>query len=175
MELMRRWREGDADAAHGLIDIFHDDLRSLSSSILRHDRRNSLYADELVNEIVLKLVQQKRLRIEDRSHFMALSATMMRQILVDHARRRMAQKRHHHKVTLVTEHHAADEEAMDIEELHAALEQLAQVDADLADIVELRYFAGMTVEEIAEIRDCSPSTVKRRWRAARAWLLDRLS
>ena len=152
--------------------LVYDELRALARRRLRHGRDETLQTTVLVHEVYLKLAQHSRLEIHDRHHFFALAARAMRQLTVDYARRRAADKRGG-GVRLVS---AADielpvvERAEQIVALDAALDRLAQLDAPLARVVELRYFGGLSVEETAGVLGCSARTVKRDWRKARAVL-----
>lgn len=156
------------------LDLVYDELRRLASSLLRHERAaHTLQTSALVNEAFLRLSAAESLRVEDRQHFLRIAARSMRQILIDYARGRHTQKRD--GMTLVdleacqTELISSDrtEEYL---ALDAALDRLAKMDARQAQIVELRFFAGLSVEETAENLGVSEKTVKREWSVARAWL-----
>ncbi len=170
-QLLHRVDAGDDQAREVLITAVYDELRGLARRILAGDRaRHMVQPTELVNGAAMKLLGQEKLSSRDRAHFMAYSANVMRQVLVDHVRHERAAKRDAPKVTLmsqIAEEPAAD---FDVEALHEALERLATVSKEHARLVELRYFSGLTVEQIAELDGTSPATVKRSWRAARAWL-----
>ena len=137
--------------------------------------RDHLQPTELVNETLLRLLRINRVELKDRNHFMALSARMMRQVLLDEVRRHRAEKRQAPPVLTTWVEPASedgpDDGPVDIEALDHALTRLAEVSADRARIVELRFFAGMSVEDIATLMNTSERTVKRHWQAARAWLL----
>jgi RNA polymerase sigma factor (TIGR02999 family) len=175
-QLLQRVDAGDVKAREALITAVYDELRGLARRLLAGDRaRHMVQPTELVNGAAMKLLGQEQLSSRDRAHFMAYSANVMRQVLVDHVRRERAAKRDAPKVTLISqiaEEPAAD---FDVETLHDALEKLAAVSREHARMVELRYFSGLTVEEIAELDGTSPATVKRSWRAARAWLQSALA
>lgn len=132
---------------------------------------------DLVQESVLRLIALDRIAWADRAHFMALSSTMMRRALLDHLRAKRRNKREHQKVELHTGIYGAADIGADIgvEALSDALDDLAKIDRERAEIVEMRYFGGMEIAEIAAVMGCSEATVKRRWAAARLWLLDALS
>jgi RNA polymerase sigma factor (TIGR02999 family) len=170
-QLLQRVDAGDVKAREVLITAVYDELRGLARRLLAGDRaRHMVQPTELVNGAAMKLLGQEQLSSRDRAHFMAYSANVMRQVLVDHVRRERAVKRDAPKVTLMSQ--IAEEPAgdVDVEALHDALEKLAAVSREHARLVELRYFSGLTVEQIAELDGTSPATVKRSWRAARAWL-----
>lgn len=173
--LLAAWRAGDEVARDRLFTLLYSELRQVSAALLRSERNSSLSTGDLVNEAVMRLIQLDRIEWTDKTHFLALSARAMRRILIDNARRKSSDKRQHHKVTLVTRIAGAGADRIDFDILEKALIRLAAIDKAKADIVELRYFAGMTHEEIAEVTGTSEATVKRGWRAARAWLLDALS
>jgi RNA polymerase sigma factor (TIGR02999 family) len=175
-ELLRRWREGDAAAESALVPLVYAELRRRAAAYLRRERRDhTLVATALVHEAYMRLVGQEAVFV-NRAHFFALAAQMMRRVLVDHARARAAAKRP--RPELQVSLGAADvaaPEAVGLVELDHALDELAARDARQARIVELRYFGGLTAEEVAEALDISLSTVKREWTVARAWLDARLS
>lgn len=169
--LLSAWRSGDTTARDDLFTLLYSELRQVSAALLRSECNSSLSTGDLVNEATLRLIRLEQIDWVDKSHFLALSARAMRRILIDHARKKKSDKRFHHKVTLVTRVEGV-EQRLDIEVLEKALIRLTVIDADMANIVELRYFGGMSVQEIAEVVGTSQSTIKRQWRVARAWLLD---
>lgn len=169
--LLSAWRSGDTAARDDLFTLLYSELRQVSAALLRTESNSSLSTGDLVNEATLRLIRLEQIDWVDKSHFLALSARAMRRILIDHARKKKSDKRFHHKVTLVTRVEGV-EQRLDIEVLEKALIRLTVIDADMANIVELRYFGGMSVLEIAEVVGTSQSTIKRQWRVARAWLLD---
>jgi RNA polymerase sigma-70 factor, ECF subfamily len=166
-----------------LMPQVYDELRRLAANYLRQERPGqTLQATALVHEAFLRLSKEKNQPWENRTHFLAIAALSMRQILVQRARARHAEKRggeHAERITLdesVMADRAPDATGgVDVLELDAALEKLAALDPQQAKIVELRYFGGLTVEEAAEALDISPATVKRHWTIARAWLKKELS
>jgi RNA polymerase sigma factor (TIGR02999 family) len=162
-----------------LLGQVYDELRVLARKILSGDRARAYLAPtELVNGAAIRIIGQRRISVREKTHFFAFSAHVMRQVLIDEVRRDRADKRGGPKVTLITEiaeSAAPEAAAVDVEAIHAALTRLADVDPALARLVEMRYFAGLTLEEIADVEGISPSTVKRNWRVARAWLQDALS
>ena len=161
-----------------LMPQVYDELRRLAANYLRRERPGqTLQATALVHEAFLRLSKEKNQPWQNRTHFLAIAALSMRQILVQRARARHAAKRggeHAERITLdesvVAGHAAGAGGGVDVLELDAALEKLAALDPQQAKIVELRYFGGLTVEEAAEALDISPATVKRHWTIARAWL-----
>ncbi len=169
--LLQAWRAGDTDARDALFKLLYTELRQVSAALLRAESNSSLSTGDLVNEAALRLIRLDQIEWADKSHFLALSARAMRRVLIDHARKKKSDKRFHHKVTLVTRVEGASQR-LDMDVLEKALIRLAIIDASKAEIVELRYFGGMSLHEIAEVMGSSESTVKRQWRVARAWLLD---
>ena len=175
-ELLRAAETGDAAARDRLLSAVYEELRVLARRILAGDRaRYTVAPTELVHGAALKLMAQDQLAARDRGHFLAYSAHVMRQVLIDHVRRERSSKRNAPKVTLISQ--IADEPRtdIDIEALHEVLANLAVVSPEHARLVELRYFGGLTVEEIAVLDGTSAATVKRSWRVARAWLQDALA
>lgn len=174
-QLLDAWRAGDTLARDRLFTLLYSELRQVSAALLRAERNSSLSTGDLVNEAVMRLVQLDQIEWADKSHFLALSARAMRRILIDNARKKRSDKRHHHKVTLVTRLSGMPSDRIDLDVLEKALIRLAAIDKQKAEIVEMRYFGGMSHQEIAEVTGTSESTVKRGWRTARAWLLSALS
>lgn len=170
-QLLDKWRAGDTHARDELFDLLYSELKQISAALLRAESNTSLSTGDLLNEASIRLIQLNNIDWSDKSHFLALSARAMRRVLIDHARKKSTDKRHHHKVTLVTRLEGQPHRvAMD--DLEKALIRLSIIDSDKSNIVELRYFGGMGIAEIAEVTGISESTVKRQWRVARAWLLD---
>ena len=168
-----------AEALERVLPTVYDELRRQARNLLRHERPNhTLQTTALIHEAYIKLVDQRDLTLSDRSHFFALAAKIMRQILIDHARTKHRGKRGGH-----AEHVPLDEAGgsgtvdreIDIIALDEALVRLGEIDPQQAQIVEMRYFAGMSIQEIAEILGVSESTVSRDWNVARAWLKFELS
>ena len=177
-ELLLAWGSGDRVALDELVPLIHEELRRLARHQMRGERDNhTLQTTALVNEAFLRLVDLRRIRWQDRAHFLALSARLMRRILVDHARSRSYQKRGAGvaKVTLDESLIASPERGIDLVALDDALEDLARVDARKSQVVELRFFGGLSVEETAEALKVSPETVTRDWRLAKVWLLREIS
>lgn len=175
--LLRAWREGDAGALDRLMPLLYDELRRVARVHLRREQAgHSLQATALVHEVYLRLARGGQFTVESRTQFLALAAHLIRQILVDHARRRRSAKRGG-RVTamgLSDETAALHPPAVEILALDAALEELGTFDPRQRDLVELRYFAGLTIAEAAAALQVSTATVEREWAAARAWLYQRL-
>jgi RNA polymerase sigma factor (TIGR02999 family) len=172
-ELLDGWSRGDRDALDRLLPLVYAELRRIAARQLRGERAgHSLQPTALVHEAYLRLVDQKRVDWHDRAHFFGVSAQIMRRILVDHARRRKANKRGDDVqcVSLDRDVEAPARDEISVLALDLALERLEAVDGDLARIVELRAFGGLTIEEAAHVLKVSPSTAKREWRTAKAWL-----
>lgn len=172
-QLLAAWAEGDERALEGLLPVIYPELRRLAARYLRRERQDhTLQTTALVNEAFLRLFDQRQANWRNRAHFFALSATMMRRILVDYARRTRGAKRggDRRKVSLEEVAELGRERPPDLVALDDALVGLAEVDADLVRLVELRFFGGLATREVAEVLHVSPATVDRRWRLARAWL-----
>jgi RNA polymerase sigma factor (TIGR02999 family) len=175
--LLGAWQDGDPGAAERLMALVYDDLRRLARRHLRGEgRAATLRPTELVHESYVRLLGQAG-ALENRAHFFALAATMMRRILVDRARRRHALRRGGVSclVPLDGIDQAAAPPSIDVIALDAALEELAALDPRQAQIVELHFFGGLPFDEVATVLETSPSTIFREWRVARLWLLKRLS
>jgi len=177
-ELLRNWRQGDAAALECLVPLVYDELRKVARAHLRRERpSHSLQATALVHEVYLRLVAVDRMTIAGRAHFLGLAARLMRQILVDHARRKRADKRGG-DVTVVGLEDADQAVApmgVDILALDQALDEMAAFDPRQRDLVELKFFGGLTIDEAALSLGVSQSTVEREWAVAKAWLYHRLS
>jgi RNA polymerase sigma-70 factor (ECF subfamily) len=175
--LLLAWREGDPRAFDRLVPIVVDELRLMARRQLRHERPNhTLQPTALVNEVFLRLVDVRQVRWQDRSHFLAMSARLMRRVLVDAARARGYQKRGGGaaQTSLDFRRLAAFQKPPEIVALDTALKALAAKDPRKSQVVELRFFGGLTVEETAEALGVSVATVVRDWKLARAWLLREL-
>ncbi len=176
-DLLLAWSGGDRDALDKLLPMVLRDLRRQASAYLHRERvGHTLQPTALVNEVYMRLVDQNRAQWKSRAHFFAVAAQLMRRILVDHARAHRADKRGGwaHMVTLDEALDAAPEEALDLIALDDALEVLAKLDARQSRVVELRYFAGLTIEETATVLGVTHATISRDWRNARLWLLREL-
>ena len=175
--LLRAWGDGDEGALERLTPLVEAELRRLARGYMARERRDhTLQATALVNEAFLRLTEARRVRWQDRAHFLGISARLMRRVLVDHARARGYQKRGGgaERVTLVEGLVTSPEPAVDVVALDRALDALAAIDVRKSRVIELRYFAGLSVEETAEVLHVSPDTVKRDWRLAKLWLLREL-
>jgi len=176
-QLLRAWAGGDERALTDLVPRVHIELRRLAGRLLQNERSGlTLQTADLVQEVYLRLVDIHQLDWQHRAHFFAVSATMMRRILLDRARRRCAAKRGR-RLAAVDIDKAVDLSAKRSQELIAlddALNALAEIDPRKARIVELRFFAGLEVKETAEVVGVSPETVMRDWKLARAWLSNEL-
>jgi RNA polymerase sigma factor (TIGR02999 family) len=172
--LLVRWSNGDPEALQQLIPLVYAECRRIATKQLRREQGEpTLDPTELVHELYLRLVDQRRASWANRAHFFGVAAQLMRRILVDHARARRAQKRGGSAVFVsltATADTGDDSRTADVLAVDDALERLATVDADQVRLIELRFFAGLTVEEAAHVLGRSPRTVKREWRLARAWL-----
>jgi RNA polymerase sigma factor (TIGR02999 family) len=174
--LLTAWSAGDETALNELIPLVHAELRNLARRLMRGERgSHTLQTTALVNEAYVRLVDLTRVRWQDRAHFFAMSARLMRRILVDHARSRAYVKRGggSRRLTLDDALLAIDRGA-DLVALDDALGALAAIDARKSEVVELRFFGGLTVDETAEALHVSPETVQRDWRFAKTWLLREL-
>ena len=173
-QLLLAWSRGDRAALNQLIPLVSTELHRLAHHYMRRERTgHTLQTTALVNEAYVRLVDASRVEWRDRAHFFAVSANLMRRILVDFARKRRYQKRGGGAVMIALDQDdiPSPQPGPDIVALDAALEALAAFDPRAASIVELRFFGGLTVEEAAEVVGVSPRTVKREWAAAKAWLL----
>ena len=171
--LLHQLRRGNAQAADQLVPLIYDELRRLASACMRRERPgHTLQATALVHEAYLKLLGQREVEWHDRAHFFAVAATLMRRVLLDHARKRHTAKRGcaPHKATLEDSLLVSDEHLDDVLAMDECLTRLAAIDPQQARLVELRFFAGLNVEEVAEIMSISTATVKREWASAKAWL-----
>ena len=172
-ELLVHWSEGDQEALNKLIPLVYDELHKLASRYLRRERRDhTLQTTAVVHEAYLKLVNQRDANFENRLHFFAVAAQIMRRILVDYARRHHASKRGGdlYKLSLDEALVTSEEKGADLLAIDEALERLAAIDPRQSRVVELRIFAGLTLEETAQALNISPSTVRREWSMAKAWL-----
>lgn len=171
--LLSAWRAGDENARDQIITLVLPDLRQIAAARLRVEANSSLSTGDLVNDTVLRFLQFQHVSIADRAHFIALISRIMRNILTDHARAKLTNKRQHQKVELHTQING--EQRFDLESLNIALVRLGAIDPALMELVEMRYFGGMSIEDVALATGQSPASVKRRWRVARAWLVDALA
>ena len=173
-QLLRDWRSGDSTALEKLIPLVQPVLQQLAHRYMSKERPgHTLQTTILIHDAYLQLADQTHPQWQNRAHFFAVAAQLMRRIMVDHARQRQALKRGGGalRVTFDESAHAAETRAVELLALDEALEKLAVFDARKAEVVEMRYFGGLTMEEIADVLKIHVNTVKRDWSAARAWLL----
>jgi RNA polymerase sigma factor (TIGR02999 family) len=171
--LLQRWREGNREAMETLLPLVYDELRGVAHRYLRNERPNhTLQSTALVHEAYFRLVGQDFPEWEGRTHFFAVAAQLMRQILVDYARRHRAGKRGSgaYKLTLDDVAALPHRKELDVVALDDALKTLAELDPRQSRVVELRFFAGLSLEETSEVMGIATATVQRDWTAARAWL-----
>ncbi len=176
--LLRSWGAGDASALDALAPLVYDELHQLAHSYMRREGRGHiLQTTAVIHEVFLRLVRSKSADWEDRTHFFGICARLMRQILVDFARRERAKKRGGDMVWVELEDAPQVSAARntDLIALDEALTSLSRLDERRGRIVELRFFGGLTVDETAEVLRVSPDTVTQDWRLARAWLLKEMS
>ena len=176
-ELLHDWRDGDRAALDSLMPLVYRQLHLMAEQHLRKEREgHTLEPAALVHEAYVRLIDQQRVNWNDRMHFFAVSAQLMRRILVDHSRRRQAEKRGAGAATISIEPGMdfVDTRSVSIVEIDDALTSLAAIDPKQSELVELRFFGGLSIEETAEVLSISPTSVKREWRLARAWLLREL-
>jgi RNA polymerase sigma-70 factor, ECF subfamily len=172
--LLSNWSKGDSEARDAVFPLVYDELRKLAASYLRRERSDhTLQATALVHEAYMRLVEHEHANFQNRQHFFGASAQLMRRILVDHARGRLTAKRGSAstRVELTEAIAMSQDQPAEMLALDESLTRLASLDSQQARVVELRVFAGMSVEETAEVMSISPATVKREWALAKAWLL----
>ena len=172
-ELLRAWSQGDGSALDRLVPQVYEELHRLAERYMRQERPDhTLQATSLVNEAYLKLLDQSRVQWQGRTHFFAVGAQAMRRILVDHARRRQRLKHGGQRARVTLDEGVAltPDRDQDVLALDEALVKLAKLDERQAKVVELRFFAGLTVDEVADVLDVSKRTVEVDWTMARAWL-----
>ena len=174
--LLEDYTNGNREVLDKLLPLVYNELRRLAHSYLKSERQDlTLQTTALVHEAYLKLIDQHSVNFQNRAQFFALSATAMRRILLDNARRHTAEKRGSgEKVFLEDIGEISVKANEQLIELDLALQELEEFDAKQAKIIELRYFGGMTIEETAEVLGISPATVKREWTLARAWLYEKI-
>jgi RNA polymerase sigma factor (TIGR02999 family) len=177
-ELIQAWQQGDSDALNRIVPLLYDELRRIAHARLRSEPAGHLFQTTiLVHEAYLRLVGLDRINLRNRAHLLALAARLMRQILVDQARRRNARKRGGDiRLTGLSDvTKAAEPVAVDVVALNDALDELTSLDPRVGRVVEVKFFAGLTIDETAEALAVSAATVERDWTVARAWLKQRLS
>lgn len=172
-QLLMKWSDGDKEALERLASLVYPELRRMARrQMARENPNHTLQTSALINEAYLKLIDGQNVEWQNRAHFFAVAAQVMRHILIDHARRNFCGKRGRgaQHVPLEETQIVSDERAADLVALDEALNALAQLDPRRSQLVELKFFGGMNAEEIAEVMSISPATVQREWRAAKAWL-----
>jgi RNA polymerase sigma factor (TIGR02999 family) len=173
-QLLVNWSKGDEAALEQLMPLVYGELRRLAGAYLRRERSNhTLQSTALVHEAFMRLVQQQDVQWRNRAHFYAIAAQMIRRILVDYARSQHAEKRGSGAIKLALDEAMAVPQVgadIDLLGLNDALDRLTELDERQGRIVELRFFAGLSIEETAEVMHLSPASIKREWQTARAWL-----
>lgn len=176
-QLLIDWRNGDKDALDRMTPLLYEELRRLARHYLAAERPDhTLQPTALVHEAYLRLVDQHAVNWQNRAHFLGVAASMMRRILINHARAGQAAKREGYTQAIALEDALGvfTHPQIDLLELNRALQQLADMDPQQGRVVELRYFGGLTIEETAEVMGISAATVKREWGTARLWLLQKM-
>ena len=177
-ELLVNWRKGDKSALDGLTAILYDELRRLANRLLAGERPDhTLQPTALVHEAYLRLVDQRSVDCRDRVHFLGIAASVMRRILINHAKAHHANKREAfaNAITWDGEEGPAVERQTDLLVIDELLDRLTLLDPQQGKVVELRYFGGLSIDETAEVMGISPATVKRDWGTARLWLIRQLN
>ncbi len=177
-DLLIKFSDGKREAVDQLLPLIYDELKRIAANYLRRERSDhTLQPTALVNEAYMKMIDITQVSWQNKAHFIGVAANQMRRILVDHARQHNAQKRggEFHILTLNEEIDKADEQSTELIALDDALTELAKMDPIKAQIVELRYFGGLTTDETAEVLDVSPITIKRHWKMTKAWLYGQLT
>ncbi|MGI9105829.1 MAG: sigma-70 family RNA polymerase sigma factor [Pyrinomonadaceae bacterium] len=177
-QLLASWQAGDRDALDELWPVVYDELRRIARRYLREERPgHTLQPTALVHEAYMRLVGQHSVEWQNRAQFFGLAAQMMRRILVNHAEAKHAQKRggHDRKITLDAALDFFAQRDLDLVALDEALRRLETLDSQQARLVELKFFSGLSIEEIAEVLGVSPATVKREWTLAKTWLYRELT
>src|SRR6266699_1140631 len=177
-QLLLAWSDGDQAALDKLTPLVYEELRRMAHRYMNRERPgHTMQTTALVNEAYIRLVNRKNVHWENRAHFFAIAAQLMRTILVDHARSHAYQKRGggSRNITLDEAMVVSQQRAAEVVALDEALKELAAIDPQQSRIVELRFFGGLTIEEIAEVLGLSPATIKREWSPAKAWLYHELA
>jgi RNA polymerase sigma factor (TIGR02999 family) len=176
--LLLDWRGGNRAALDDLLPLVYDELRRVAQARLRNEAPgHTIQPTALVHEVYVRLADLDRLSLTDRAHFFAVAARLMRQILVDHARRKRADKRGGGDTLIALDDApvAAAPRAVDLLDLDRALDELTALDERLAQVVELKFFVGLTIQEAADVLRVSHATLEREWATAKAWLYRRLA
>jgi RNA polymerase sigma factor (TIGR02999 family) len=175
-ELLARWNAGDDEALHAALPLVYDELRRLAHHYMRQERPDhTLQSTALVHEAYLRLEKQGPAPFQDRAHFVAICAQLMRQILVEYARNHHAAKRDGGCKLTLDDTVVFESRSLDLVALDDALAELAKLNPQQSQIVELRFFGGLSIEESAQVLGLSPATVQRKWSTARIWLHHQLS
>jgi len=175
-DLLARWNAGEDEALHAALPLVYDELRRLAHHYMRQERPDhTLQSTALVHEAYLRLEKQGPAPFHDRAHFVAICAQLMRQILVEYARNQRAAKRDGGCKLALDDTVAFEGRSLDLVALDDALSELAKLNPQQSQIVELRFFGGLSIEESAHVLDLSPATVQRKWSTARIWLHHQLS
>ena len=177
-QLLLAWSDGDQAALDKLTPLVYEELRRMAHRYMNRERPgHTMQTTALVNEAYIRLVNRKNVHWENRAHFFAIAAQLMRTILVDHARSHAYQKRGGgaRNITLDEAMVVSQQRAADVVALDETLKELAKIDPQQSRIVELRFFGGLTIEETAEVLGLSPATIKREWSTAKAWLYHELA
>ena len=171
-EIIQQISAGDRSKIDDLSDMLYDDFRRIAASYLSDTNNNTLQPTAIVHEAYLKLINHAEVDWQGRSHFIAVGAMAMRQILVDHARKRTAKKRGGGKFQLSLDEElvVSTQNEVDVLAIHEALNKLEKVDEERARIVELRFYGGLTIDEVAEVMGMSRRTVQKKWTGTKAWL-----
>lgn len=172
------WSKGDKNAVDELLPAVYDELKRIAAYYMSRERSNhTLQPTALVNETYLKLIDQRQVDWKNRAHFFGLAAEIMRRILVNHARDRITDKRggNAQQVSLSIVVNSYEKPDLDILAVNEALQKLAEIDARKSRIVELKFFGGLTIEEIAEVMQISHATIEREWSFSRAWLFNAMN
>jgi RNA polymerase sigma factor (TIGR02999 family) len=175
--LLAEWNHGDRSALEKLVPLVYDELHQIAGRVLVHRPPQTLQCTDLVNEAYLRLASKVSVAWQDRTHFFAVSARIIRSVLVDHARARSTLKRGGDAITINVGQASAQSEPREVDllALDEVLDRLTAMDAQQAGIVEMRFFGGLSVEETAGVLGVSPATVKREWAMARRWIFKELS
>ena len=177
-QLLIQWSNGDKAALDKLMPLIYEELRQLARHYMNRERAgHTLQTTALVNEAYLRLINRKQVHWQNRAHFFAIAAHLMRSILVDHARSHAYAKRGGgaRKIALDEALAVSQQRAADVVALDDALKRLAEIDRQQSRIVEMKFFGGLTIEETAEVLGLSPATIKREWSTAKAWLYHELN
>jgi RNA polymerase sigma factor (TIGR02999 family) len=178
-QMLLELTDGNKDVVNQILPHIYDELRRLAGSYLRRERSDhTLQPTALVHEAYMKLIDQNRVKWQNRAHFFGIAAQVMRRILMDHARKHTAEKRGGDVELLPLEEEiliVSHDKSSELLALNDALDELAKMDPDKAKIVELRYFGGLSIEETAEVMEVSVPTINRHWKMAKAWLHSQLA